>query len=226
MCDRILVFSSNPGRIVAEIKVTLPQPRNRQDPKFRKMVDDIYVRMTQPVAGAKDKRGDGHFPGMGIAMALPRVSTNTMAGLMEAVAAEPFKGKADLPELASILQYEADELFGVAETLQLLRFAELEGGDLRLTPAARRYVDAETDARKQLFAQHLLAYVPLAAHIRRQLDGDPHEFRADRLRETLEETMSPEHAEETLKSVTNWARYGEAFAYDESADLFTLDNPS
>ncbi len=32
MCDRILVFSSNPGRVVAEIKVDLPQPRNRLDP--------------------------------------------------------------------------------------------------------------------------------------------------------------------------------------------------
>ena len=35
MCDRILVFSSNPGRIVAEIKVDLPQPRNRLEPSFR-----------------------------------------------------------------------------------------------------------------------------------------------------------------------------------------------
>ena len=32
MSDRILVFSSNPGRIAAEIKVDLPQPRNRLDP--------------------------------------------------------------------------------------------------------------------------------------------------------------------------------------------------
>ncbi|MFX5817274.1 ABC transporter ATP-binding protein, partial [Acinetobacter baumannii] len=35
MCDRILVFSSNPGRVVAEIKVNLPQPRDRLDPPFR-----------------------------------------------------------------------------------------------------------------------------------------------------------------------------------------------
>jgi NitT/TauT family transport system ATP-binding protein len=227
MCDRILVFSSNPGRIVAEIRVDLPQPRNRQDPKFRKMVDDIYVRMTQPAAGAKEgRRDDGLFPGLGIAMVLPRVSTNTLAGLMEAVAADPFKGKADLPELARVLHYEADELFGVAETLQLMRFAELEGGDLRLTPAARGYVEAETDARKQLFAKHLLAYVPLAAHIRHQLTEDEPELSAGGVRETLEETMSPEYAEETLKSVIDWARYAEVFAYDESADLFTLDNPS
>ena len=32
MSDRILVFSSNPGRVAAEIKVDLPQPRNRLDP--------------------------------------------------------------------------------------------------------------------------------------------------------------------------------------------------
>ena len=47
MCDRILVFSSNPGRVAAEIKVDLPHPRNRLDPTFRQLVDSIYARMTQ-----------------------------------------------------------------------------------------------------------------------------------------------------------------------------------
>ena len=40
---------------------------------------------------------DGRFPGLGIGMVLPRLSTNLMAGLMETVAAEPYKGHADLP---------------------------------------------------------------------------------------------------------------------------------
>ena len=31
MCDRILIFSSNPGRVAAEIEVTFPHPRNRLD---------------------------------------------------------------------------------------------------------------------------------------------------------------------------------------------------
>ena len=52
MCDRILVFSSNPGRVAAEIKVDLPHPRNRLDPTFRQFVDSIYARMTQR-AGAE-----------------------------------------------------------------------------------------------------------------------------------------------------------------------------
>src|SRR5258707_11995658 len=46
MCDRILVFSSNPGRVANELKVPFPHPRNRLDPAFRQMVDDIYGIMT------------------------------------------------------------------------------------------------------------------------------------------------------------------------------------
>src|SRR6202158_145747 len=46
MCDRILVFSRNPAHIIDEIKVDLPQPRKRLDPKFRDLVERIYVAMT------------------------------------------------------------------------------------------------------------------------------------------------------------------------------------
>ena len=51
MSDRILILSSNPGRIIAEIKITLPHPRNRDDPRFRQQVDDIYGRMTARMPG-------------------------------------------------------------------------------------------------------------------------------------------------------------------------------
>src|ERR1700749_3528403 len=57
MCDRILVFSSNPGRVAAEIKVDLPHPRNRHDPAFRQLVDDIYALMTRR-AQPKGPRAD------------------------------------------------------------------------------------------------------------------------------------------------------------------------
>ncbi|MBR0665586.1 nitrate/sulfonate/bicarbonate ABC transporter ATP-binding protein [Roseomonas hellenica] len=225
MCDRILVFSSNPGRVAAEIKVDLPRPRDRQDPGFRMLVEDIYVRMTE--RGAPGQPREGLFAGTGIGMPLPRVSTNTMAGLMEAVAGGPHDGKADLPQLAHDLHYEADDLFPVAELLQLLRFADLAGGDLSLLPAGRRYAEAEVDARKQLFAQHLLAHVPLAAHIRRVLDDRAsHMAPARRFRDELEDFMSEEYAAQTLKSVIQWGRYAEIFAYDEDADLFSLDNPA
>ena len=224
MCDRILIFGSNPGRVIAEIHVDLPQPRNRLDPAFRMLVEDIYARMTVKT-GAPTR--EGLFPGTGIAMALPRVSTNLMSGLIETVAAEPYRGQADLPPLATHLHLGIDDLFPVAETLQLLRFADLEGGDIKLTAPGLRFSDSDVDERKKLFEQHLVTYVPLAAHIRRVLDERPtHRAPARRFRDELEDYMSEDYADTTLKAVTNWARYAEYFAYDENADLFTLENPS
>ena len=59
MCDRILLFSSNPGRIISEIAVDLKQPRNRLEPAFRDLVEKIYVAMT---ARAPRRRGSARPP--------------------------------------------------------------------------------------------------------------------------------------------------------------------
>ncbi len=225
MCDRILVFSSNPGRVIAEINVDLPQPRKRLDPAFRALVDDIYARMT--ARPSSPPVSQGNFPGTGLGMALTHVSTNTLSGMIEALAAPPHNGKAELATLAHELQMNADELLPVADTLQLMRLAEVEGRTIRLTPAARRYAIAAVDERKQLFAQHLLAYVPLAAHIRRVLDDRAtHQAPATRFRDELEDFMSEDYAEETLDAVVSWGRFGEIFAFHEDEDRFSLDDPA
>ncbi len=223
MCDRILVFSSNPGRILAEIKVDLPQPRNRLEPNFRALVDDIYARMTARPSGKKE----GLFPGTGIALVLPRVSPNRLAGLIELVAAQPYNGRADLPAIAGDFLMEVDDLFPVAETLQLLRFAEVEHGDIRLTEAGKRFARSGLDERKRMFAQHLVTYVPLAGHIKRVLDERAgHRAPASRFRGELEDSMSEELADQTLRAVISWARYAEVFAYDEDSGVFSLENPT
>jgi NitT/TauT family transport system ATP-binding protein len=224
MCDRVLVLSSSPARIAAEIKVDLPHPRNRVDPAFRALVDNIYTRMT---AGPGTAAKEGTFPGIGIGMVLPRVSTNALAGLMETLAEPPFDGKADLPLLAEDLHMEVDDLFPIAEMLQLLRFADLLEGDIRLTDAGRRFARAGTDERKALFAKHVIAYVPLAAHIKRVLDERPsHRAPMLRFKDELEDHMAEMEADRTLRAVISLARYAELFAYDEQSGTFSLENPA
>ncbi len=75
MCDRVLVLSSNPGRIAAEIAIPLPQPRDRLDPEFRQLVDKIYALMTQrpePMPAGREAAAQA----VGLGLALPLVSTN------------------------------------------------------------------------------------------------------------------------------------------------------
>jgi NitT/TauT family transport system ATP-binding protein len=227
MCDRVLVFSTNPGRIISEIAVELPHPRDRLVPAFRELVERIYVALTaRPSAGVRPTRSE-HFPGTGIGTILPRVSTNLLTGLSETLASPPYHGTADLPAIASPLHMEVDDLFPVAETLQMLRFAEVEGGDIRLTEAGRRFAVAPIDERKTLFQRHLLTYLPLASHIRRVLDErESHTAPKSRFLDELEDHMTPQAAEQTLDAVVGWGRYAEAFAYDDHRQMFSLENPS
>ena len=163
------------------------------------------------------------FPGLGVGMALPQISTNTLAGMIEEVAADPYRGRANLPALADSLQMEIDELFPVAETLLLLRFVELEESDIKLTPGGEKFADLETKDRRKLFGDHLLAYLPLAKRIKSVLQDRPsHTAPATRFLGELEDHMSEEYARRTLKSITSWGRYGELFSYDETSETFSL----
>jgi len=222
MADRILVFSSNPGRVAAEIKVPFPHPRNRLDPVFRQMVDEIYAKMTaRPAPDSK-----GRIRGVEIGTWIPRVSTNIMAGLIETVAAAPYSGRADLPEIARSLQLEGDDLFPAAEALQNLGFAEVREGDIHLTMPGRVFAEADTQQRKRMFSDHLLRFFPLASHIRRVLDERPgHRAPRVRFEQELEDYLSDDAAEETIDTIINWGRYGEIFSYEDQAEMFSLENP-
>jgi NitT/TauT family transport system ATP-binding protein len=224
MCDRILLFSSNPGRIISDIPVEMKQPRNRLDPQFHDMVEKIYVAMTARKAGPTQI---GTAPATTMNTVLPRVSANLMSGLIETLAAAPFNGKADLPVLADELAMESDELLPVAESLQTFRLAEIEGGDIKLTDIGKQFVEMGTDDRKKLFARQLLAQVPLASHIRRVLqERTNHVAPKSRFLDELEDHMSTEDAEHTLRAVIAWGRFAELFAYDDDSEGFSLENPT
>jgi NitT/TauT family transport system ATP-binding protein len=225
MCDRILLFSTNPGHIISEIAVDLKQPRNRLDAQFRELVEKIYVAMTArkgppPQIGAV-------VPAITINTVLPRVSANLLSGFIETLAAAPYNGRADLPVLADELHMEVDDLFPVSDTLQILRLAETEGGDIKLTDTGRQFAELGTDDRKKLFQRQLLSYVPLAAHIRHVLqERANHVAPKSRFFDELEDHMSGEDAELTLRAVIGWGRYAEAFAYDDDSGTFSLENPT
>jgi NitT/TauT family transport system ATP-binding protein len=220
MCDRVLLFSTNPGRVAGEIKIDIPRPRSRTDARFEHYVDQIYTEMT---ARQRSARGAG----VGLGMILPHVSSNLVSGLIEAVAADPYNGKADLPDIASDLQLEIDELFPVAEGLQLLRLGELEGGDIKLSHMGKRFADAALNERKEIFHRALLAQVPLAALIRRVLDERAtHTAPRRRFADELEDHMTEDAADETLRTVVSWARFAELFSYDDETGMFSLENPT
>jgi NitT/TauT family transport system ATP-binding protein len=228
MSDRIVLFSSDPGRIQAEIKVDLPYPRDYHSPAFNRLMDKIYSIMTtserERVRHAKAGLPLDEHPEY--AYRLPDVSVSELTGLLEAMTEHESDGRIDLPELAESLHLDINNLFPLTEALDILRFAQITRGHLILLAAGQAFIDADILRRKQLFAEHLLKYIPLARHIREILDTNAqHRVAEEFFLQELEAFLSEEESERLLKIIIDWGRYAELFAYDYDAGILSLENP-
>ena len=143
--------------------------------------------------------------------------------MLDVLADEPFNGHADLPELAEATELSDRELLSAADALGLLGLAQLENGDLEITPLGRRYVAGTHALRQELFGQQVLAHVPLAAHIRHSLEQEPSgQLPEEPFLRLLAEHLDPAEAERVLETVIAWGRHGEVFEYDYNAGTIHL----
>ena len=220
MSDRIIVLASQPGRIAEEIPVGLPYPRNRLDPEFHRIVDEVYSVLTSRTTASIGAQSKIHG---GLVQPLAPVSIGLIEGLIEALASPEYGGRAELARIARRHILEVDDLFPIAEALHILEFAELRNGAIKLTAAGRVFAGSVTEERKRLFREHLLRFVPLVAHIRQVLD-ERAGHRAPRVRfeSELEDHLHRREAERTVRAVIGWGRYAELFVYDDKARAFSL----
>jgi len=222
MCDRILVLSSNPGRISAEIEIPLAHPRNRLDEEFRDLVDEFYSILTSRVAESIKAQRQMHG---GLVQALPPVGPHLISVVVEALSNPPNGGQADLADIARLPALETRDLFAIADALQILEFADLKDGAIKLTAAGRIFAESDTEGRKRLFKEHLLRFVPFVAHIRHVLDErEGHSAPRVRFKSELEDHLSASDAEKTLQTVIGWGRYAEIFSYDDGKRLFNANH--
>lgn len=220
LCDRILVLSSNPGRICSEILIPLSHPRDRLSTEFRGLVDQIYSILT--LRSLESIRLHGHAP-VGVALPLPPASINQISGLLETLASPHYGGHAELADLARTLALEVDDLFPITEAVHILGFAQLAEGALKLTAAGRVFAESGTDVRKRLWKEHLLQFVPLVAHIHHVLEErSEHWAPRSRFETELEDHLTRHEAERTLRAAIGWGRYAELFSYDAKLRRFTL----
>jgi len=221
MADRILIMDKSPGRIVAEVPVTLEHPRSRKSADFEALVDKVYAIVageTQP-----EPIELGTAPGEpGKTRALPHVSINAIAGLLENLEEHP-DSRHDLYRLAEELRLEIDDLLPIVEAAEMLGFAVVSSGDVMLPPLGETFAEASILARKEIFATRARR-VPLVRWILSGLRSSPEGRMSREMLETvLQWDFSPEEATRQMDTAINWGRYSELFAFDDDTETLYLE---
>ncbi len=247
LADRVLVLSSNPGRIQAELAIGLPRPRNRHSAAFEDHVDTIYGILTgreqaalnvleaaTAAAAAPGNSGLGTTDSGALASIaavvpaptpisapLPDVSPGGLAGLLEILAARG--GRDGLAELAGDLSFEVDDLLPLTDAAVLLGLAAIEGSDIAITPDGKELAAADILTTKQLFARHAARQAPLVRAITHALAAtEDHTLREGFFLDVLRRGFSPQEARRQLETAIDWGRYAELYDYDRDEQELTL----
>ena len=222
MCDRILVFSSNPGRVASELRVPFPHPRNRLDAGIpadggRHLRADDPARhgaAGAPRAGADRRRCSCTRSRPTCSPAWPRRWPR-----------RPTTAGPTCRRWPASLQLELDELLPMGEALQLLGLGRARGrrpAADRQGPRLRRGRHRRAQAASS--PRRCARNVPLAAQIRRVLDERP----ATGPRRCASATSSRTRCR-PITPTRRCARRSPGAAtpscigYDEEADQFFLD---
>lgn len=220
MADRIIILSSDPGRIRCEVHIDLPRPRNVDSSEVRALIDEVYGLMTMRPVQETNASETSHKH---LGYRLPDTDVSRIEGVLDLLADSPFFGRADLPKIAEESELSDEELFPTYEALGLLGLAVIEKGDILLSALGKHYVEGDQTLRQEIFGQQLLTHVPLAAHIRRNLESDSAgSLPEQNFLKLLEEFMEAEDAKRVLEIAVEWGRYGEVYEYDYHTGRLTL----
>ncbi len=214
LSDRIIVMSHNPGRIKADLVVTLPQPRDRNSKEFKYLLDELYTILTRPPEEVPLLVRKERY------QFLPHAKIGAISGLIELVYDKG--GRADIPQLASDLSMEVDDIFPLTEAAVFLGLAEIKEGDIILTEQGRVFAEADALSKKELFKDMALKNIQLIKQIVQVLtQSAKHRISEDFFIEILENHFTEEEAWNQLETAIDWGRYAELFAYDyDTGELY------
>ena len=241
MASRIVIISSNPGRIKHVIHSPLPYPRDVNSPGFAALVDQIHAAITslalpdEPVdvslrrgtpAATLDVAGSPSTVASA-APALPRtrvesipaVQIGTIVGLLRIL--EDSQEIMDVFELSAQIGKEFGETIAIVKAAEMLGLVDTPKDDVHMTQLGWYFLAAPLPARKALFEQAIMK-LRLFQIVSAHLDESPDSTIAgETLRSELATLLPYDQPSKLFATLVAWGRYAEMLDYDENTDMIT-----
>ncbi|MEI6329254.1 MAG: nitrate/sulfonate/bicarbonate ABC transporter ATP-binding protein [Pseudanabaena sp. ELA645] len=230
LADRVIVLGRNPGRIRADLPITLPHYRDRKSPEFQALVDQVYKILTNPdlpdistqstTINSTSKSKPATQPKY---QSLPHVRIGSVAGLLELLEGRQEK---DIYRIAQELLLEVDDLLPIVEASKLMDLVAITEGDIQLGAIGEKFINSNIDERKAIIRELLQKHIRLVQQICQLLQAKRNRRISEELvLDILENYFTTKEAQRQLRTAMDWGRYAELFSYDEpSGEIFIEDN--
>ncbi|AGK95315.1 ABC transporter ATP-binding protein [Clostridium pasteurianum] len=223
MADKIVMLSRDPARVIAEINIDLPHPRNRKSPEFEKIVDSVYKILTKGEFEEpnKDKIEKVVKENIEKPVEIPEASIGVMSGLLELV--DDNDGRMDIYQLGRDLMMEIDDLLPNIEGISMLKFAEVKEGDIIITPLGSRFIESDTEEGKEIFREQIMNISTFKVIVKVLNTKRNKKMKEEFFKELFSQHLGEHYIEKKMSAIIDWGRYAELFNYDHDTEELYIE---
>lgn len=220
MASKIMILSSNPGKVMHNIINPLPYPRDEKSPEFMALVDQIHDLITVLNLPEVPPREEVHRRGTVASSrieSLPAVDALRVLGFLELLQTE--QGSCDIFVLTQQMREEFGSVIAIAKAAEILGFVTTPEHDVVLTALGRKLVEASAEERMPLFRkaiQKLGLFRKLEEKLAMQNEVSEDEFKLE-----IQADLPYENADKMIDTIVDWGRYAAIFEFDAAAKVFT-----
>ncbi len=207
MATRIVVLFPRPGRLGLILENPMPYPRDTKSPEFQRLVSIIHECITtttlpdhpleMPVAGQPISRARNRME------SIPLVPVGQILGLLSILH--------DSPELSNIYDIsdeigrEFGETISILKAAEILEFIDTPKDEVRFTSLGRRFVAADTDEKKSIFAEQVFKL--RLFHIIIALLREYEEVESERVIRDIGSALPYDNPDKVFETMIAWGRY-------------------
>ncbi|MGE0633358.1 MAG: AAA-associated domain-containing protein, partial [Pseudobdellovibrionaceae bacterium] len=221
MADRILILSSNPGYVRAEIKNTVPFPREPNSLAFRQMASQIHRLITEAyIPDVSKTEKSTRQKGERIEV-LPEVQILDVIGLVEVVSEDG--GSQDLFELAAQIGKDFGQTLYLVKSAELLQLVDTPKQQVVMTAWGDSFVMADVNQRKKMINQSFSQLLIVKKVTELLRESQSVRLPVEVITEKVHELLPNENAESIVQTLIAWGRFAEYFGYNDDTGEIYLD---
>lgn len=220
MGTHIVIMGKTPGEIDSVLECGIPFPRDERSLLFKQLVDQIHHLVTKTINPYATQWTPPELKNL-VTESFPPVLPSEVIGVLEIIHAQ--EGHGSIVFVAQLLNQDSIQVLLIAKAAELLDLATTPRNEIVLSPFGEVFVASDIQERKRMI-HNQLRQLGLFQMIKQRLKLSQHRsLPFDLAAELIQSVLPNDNAENVLRTLIQWGRFGEIFNYNDNERILYLD---